>query len=63
MERLEQLDAERSALLESLEELGLEALVKSRASATREPPASDSTPAARRSTPSLAGAQIRWVGA
>ena len=50
VERLEQLDAERSALIESLEGLGLEARPQSGASA-------------RRSTPSLAGARIRWLGA
>ncbi|HET8820283.1 MAG TPA: GntR family transcriptional regulator [Thermoleophilaceae bacterium] len=50
VERLEQLDAERSALIESLEGLGLEAPPQGRASA-------------RRSTPSLAGARIRWLGA
>ena len=47
VERLAQLDAERSALLESLQGLGLEA---------REP-------VPRRSSPSRAGARIRWVGA
>jgi GntR family transcriptional regulator len=50
VERLEQLDAERSALIESLEGLGLEARPQTAASA-------------RRSTPSLAGARIRWLGA
>ena len=50
VERLERLDAERSALIESLEGLGLEAPSQGPASA-------------RRSTPSLAGARIRWLGA
>jgi DNA-binding transcriptional regulator YhcF (GntR family) len=48
--RLEQLDAERSALIESLEGLGLDERPQGGASA-------------RRSTPSLAGARIRWLGA
>jgi DNA-binding transcriptional regulator YhcF (GntR family) len=49
-ERLRQLDTERTALLESLEQLGIEA------------PAVETGPS-RRATPSLAGARIRWVGA
>jgi DNA-binding transcriptional regulator YhcF (GntR family) len=49
LERLEQLDTERTALVESIEQLGFRA------------PAPD--PASRRATPSLAGARIRWVGA
>ncbi|HLM09332.1 MAG TPA: GntR family transcriptional regulator [Thermoleophilaceae bacterium] len=52
LERLEQLDTERTALLETLEELGFEGQVPQ-----AEPAAS------RRATPSLAGARIRWVGA
>jgi DNA-binding transcriptional regulator YhcF (GntR family) len=49
LERLEQLDTERTALIGSLEQLGVEL---------------DAEPAAsRRATPSLAGARIRWVGA
>jgi DNA-binding transcriptional regulator YhcF (GntR family) len=49
LERLEQLDTERTALLGSLEQLGVEL---------------DAEPApSRRATPSLAGARIRWVGA
>jgi DNA-binding transcriptional regulator YhcF (GntR family) len=59
VDRLEQLDAERSAVLGSLEELGLEALAERRAAGDRRA----AQPAPRRSTPSLAGAQIRWVGA
>jgi DNA-binding transcriptional regulator YhcF (GntR family) len=47
LDRLEQLDTERTVLLESLEQLGVER------------PAA----ASRRATPSLAGARIRWVGA
>jgi GntR family transcriptional regulator len=53
LERLEQLDTERTALLESLEQLGFDAA----------PVQQDREPAARRGTPSLAGARIRWVGA
>jgi DNA-binding transcriptional regulator YhcF (GntR family) len=50
LERLQQLDTERSALIESIEQLGFEA------------PAAAEAPS-RRATPSLAGARIRWVGA
>jgi DNA-binding transcriptional regulator YhcF (GntR family) len=62
LDRLQQLDSERRALLESLAQLGLEA------EAARAEPAeaggvrADGT-ASRRETPSLAGARIRWVGA
>jgi DNA-binding transcriptional regulator YhcF (GntR family) len=49
--RLSQIDSERSALLESLGQLGLEP----------RPQAEDAP--SRRATPSLAGARIRWVGA
>ena len=49
LERLEQLDTERTALLGSLEQLGLDAEVEAAPSP--------------RATPSLAGARIRWVGA
>jgi DNA-binding transcriptional regulator YhcF (GntR family) len=49
LERLQQLDTERTALIESIEQLGLDA------SAAGAP--------SRRATPSLAGARIRWVGA
>ena len=59
VDRLAQLEAERSALLESLEELGLEALAKRRALGDRPPEPASS----KRSTPSLEGARIRWVGA
>lgn len=49
LERLEQLDTERTVLIGSLEQLGVEL---------------DAEPASsRRATPSLAGARIRWVGA
>jgi GntR family transcriptional regulator len=51
LERLEELDTQRAAVLASLEELGVEE------SATEEAAPS------RRATPSLAGARIRWVGA
>jgi DNA-binding transcriptional regulator YhcF (GntR family) len=47
--RLQQLDTERTALIESIEQLGFEAPA----------PAAPS----RHATPSLAGARIRWVGA
>jgi GntR family transcriptional regulator len=49
LERLEQLDTERTALIGSLERLGVDV--------GPEPAPS------RRATPSLAGARIRWVGA
>jgi DNA-binding transcriptional regulator YhcF (GntR family) len=52
IERLEQLDTERTALIESLERLGVDVEVE-----PAEPRSS------RRATPSLAGARIRWVGA
>jgi GntR family transcriptional regulator len=54
IERLDQLDAQRAEVLQRLEALDAEQ------------PASDEpagAPAPRRSTPSLAGARIRWVGA
>jgi GntR family transcriptional regulator len=53
LERMERLDTERTALLESLEQLGL--------AGAMEP--ADTSAASRRATPSLAGARIRWVGA
>jgi DNA-binding transcriptional regulator YhcF (GntR family) len=57
IERLEQLDTERTALIESLEQLGVEV-------DTEQPQAGAAVPrASRRATPSLAGARIRWVGA
>jgi DNA-binding transcriptional regulator YhcF (GntR family) len=51
LDRLDELDTERAAVLESLEQLGIE----ESESAEAAPP--------RRATPSLAGARIRWVGA
>jgi GntR family transcriptional regulator len=51
LERLEELDTQRAAVLASLEELGVE-----------ESASEEATPS-RRATPSLAGARIRWVGA
>ena len=51
LERLEELDTQRAAVLASLEQLGVE-----------ESPAEE-TASSRRATPSLAGARIRWVGA
>jgi DNA-binding transcriptional regulator YhcF (GntR family) len=52
IERLEQLDTERTALIARLERLGVDVDVEA-----AEPRSS------RRATPSLAGARIRWVGA
>jgi GntR family transcriptional regulator len=49
LERLQQLDTERTALIESIEQLGFEAPAAAAPS--------------RRATTSLAGARIRWVGA
>ena len=49
LERLQQLDTERTALIESIEQLGFDAPVAEAPS--------------RGATPSLAGARIRWVGA
>jgi DNA-binding transcriptional regulator YhcF (GntR family) len=51
LERLDQLDLQRAEVMQRLEELGAEEL-------GAEQPAPS-----RRSTPSLAGARIRWVGA
>ena len=52
LERLGEIESERSALLDSLERLGIE------------PGQAASRPApGRKSTPSLANARIRWVGA
>jgi DNA-binding transcriptional regulator YhcF (GntR family) len=57
IERLEQLDTERTALIESLERLGVDV-------ETAQPQAEAAEPrSSRRATPSLAGARIRWVGA
>jgi GntR family transcriptional regulator len=53
LERLDELDTQRAAVLEQLQELGLE-----------EVEADERVPQpARRASPSLAGARIRWVGA
>jgi DNA-binding transcriptional regulator YhcF (GntR family) len=60
--RLEQLDSERRALIESLAELGLEPDAESERAA-RPAAATAATTASRRATPSLAGVRIRWVGA
>jgi DNA-binding transcriptional regulator YhcF (GntR family) len=58
LERLDELDTQRAAVLESLEQLGIEeSAIEERA--IEERAASPS----RRATPSLAGARIRWVGA
>jgi DNA-binding GntR family transcriptional regulator len=58
LDRLRALDTERSAVLESLERLGLEAGAERVAA-----PAPAREDPSRRATPSLAGARIRWVGA
>jgi GntR family transcriptional regulator len=61
--RLRQLDTERMALLERLEQLGVEPEA-ARANASRaEASSASEISASRRATPSLAGARIRWVGA
>lgn len=54
LERLDQLDAQRAEVMQRLEELGAEQPAQG---------AVAGAPAQRRSTPSLAGARIRWVGA
>jgi DNA-binding transcriptional regulator YhcF (GntR family) len=51
LERLDVLDSQRAAVLETLEEIGIEEQTVDDASRSR------------RATPSLAGARIRWVGA
>jgi len=56
--RLEELDSQRAAVLESLEQLGMEEVEAARTS-----PAKDAAGSARRGSPSLAGARIRWIGA
>lgn len=52
LDRLHALETERSAVLDSLERLGLETA-----------PAPAAQAPSRRATPSLSGARIRWVGA
>ncbi len=54
LERLDELDVQRAEVMQRLEELGAEQAASDDAA---------SEPATRRSTPSLAGARIRWVGA
>ncbi len=57
LDRLGEVESERSALLDSLERLGIEpGQVPAREAASRAAPD-------RKSTPSLANARIRWVGA
>jgi DNA-binding transcriptional regulator YhcF (GntR family) len=51
--RLHELDVQRATVLQRLEELG----------AQNETPVAGETGLARRASPSLAGARIRWVGA
>ena len=67
LDRLQQLDSERRALLESLAQLGLDAEPARTREAERADPGGAEPAAAnaasRRATPSLAGARIRWVGA
>jgi GntR family transcriptional regulator len=53
LERLDELDTQRAAVLERLEQLGLDEV---------EADEREARPA-RRASPSLAGARIRWVGA
>jgi DNA-binding transcriptional regulator YhcF (GntR family) len=55
LERLGELDTQRAAVLDRLEQLGLEEVEVEATERAPEPP--------RRATPSLAGARIRWVGA
>jgi GntR family transcriptional regulator len=54
LERLDELDLQRAEVMQRLEELGAE---------QASPDELAGAPAPRRSTPSLAGARIRWVGA
>ena len=54
LERLDQLDLQRAELMQQLQELGAEQPAAGEMAAASPP---------RRSTPSLAGARIRWVGA
>jgi DNA-binding transcriptional regulator YhcF (GntR family) len=57
LRRLQDLDTERAAVIQSLDRLGAE-------TRPAEAPANlSAAPSSRRSTPSLAGARIRWVGA
>jgi hypothetical protein len=65
LERLDQLDAQRAEVMQRLEALGAEQPAPDELAT---PAAGRSTPsvagpAPRRSSPSLAGARIRWVGA
>jgi DNA-binding transcriptional regulator YhcF (GntR family) len=53
LERLDELDTQRAAVLESLEQLGIE----------EDEAGERAREHSRRATPSLAGARIRWVGA
>jgi GntR family transcriptional regulator len=55
LERLDELDTQRAAVLDRLEQLGIEEAEVDVEERAAEPP--------RRATPSLAGARIRWVGA
>jgi GntR family transcriptional regulator len=54
LERLEQLDLQRAEVMQRLQELGAEQPALGEVAGASPP---------RRSTPSLAGARIRWVGA
>ncbi len=54
LERLDQLDLQRAEVMQQLQELGAEQPAPGAVAAASPP---------RRSTPSLAGARIRWVGA
>jgi GntR family transcriptional regulator len=61
--RLRQLDTERMALLERLEQLGVEPEAAQANASRAETSSGLEISASRRVTPSLAGARIRWVGA
>jgi DNA-binding transcriptional regulator YhcF (GntR family) len=52
LERLDELDAQRAAVLARLEQLGVD-----------EVETEEAAPSSSRASPSLAGARIRWVGA
>jgi GntR family transcriptional regulator len=67
LELLDELDTQRAAVLERLEELGLEEIEAGERPVGRSPREVGSGDAisrpSRRASPSLAGARIRWVGA
>jgi DNA-binding transcriptional regulator YhcF (GntR family) len=70
LSRLRELDAQRAELVDQIAELGAERVAEPGAErvaepGTERPAAAEARPATsrRRSSPSLAGARIRWVGA